>query len=107
MGHRAERNPNKRGNFMWHSFAAKRVYTLDEVVAACKRRIAEGGVDNPDQKEAMVELLRRDAPQKIVWSPFSTGWGASPFNPNCWRRTDGEPAVSLEKVEQASKGTFR
>lgn len=46
-----------------------------------------------DRKRGLLELLRKHAPPAIVWSPFSTGWGASPFNPNCWRSAKNEPVL--------------
>ena len=33
-------------------------------------------------------LLRSD-----FWSPFSIGWGASPFNLNCRRAAEGKPVL--------------
>jgi len=77
----------------WHDFQPGQQYTLQEVVSACERRIAQGGVIQGDRKQQLVDLLRKHAPSICVWSPFSTGWGASPFNPNCWQTTDRKPVL--------------
>jgi hypothetical protein len=73
----------------WHHFQPGERYRLSEVVATCEKRIEDGGVQSVAEKQGLVELLRQHAPAVVVWSPFSTGWGASPFNPNCWRAEDG------------------
>lgn len=77
----------------WHSFQPGEQYALGEVIAACERRIADGGVIQGERKQRLVDLLREHGPPSVVWSPFSTGWGASPFNPNCWRTPDGRPVL--------------
>ncbi|MBX9580693.1 MAG: hypothetical protein K2X87_10330 [Gemmataceae bacterium] len=77
----------------WHHFQPGEGYPLSEVVATCERRVREGGVLAVAEKQGMVDLLRRHAPAVVVWSPFSTAWGASPFNPNCWRAEDGAAVV--------------
>jgi hypothetical protein len=77
----------------WHDFWPGQPYALDTVVAACERRIADGGVIREERKQYLVNRLREHAPSSIVWSPFSSGWGASPFNPNCWLSVDGRPVL--------------
>jgi hypothetical protein len=78
----------------WHEFKPSSQYLLSHVVAVCERRIAEGGVIRAAQKGTLVHRLASCAPPTIVWFPFSSGWGASPFNPDCWRTTDGRPAMT-------------
>ncbi len=73
----------------WHHFQAGERYRLSEVVATCERRVAIGGVLCVTEKRGLFELLRQHAPAEVVWAPCSSGWGASPFNPNCWRSADG------------------
>lgn len=77
----------------WHNFQRNGRYSLAEVIAVCERRIADGGVIRGANKQRLVDLMREHAPQEVVWSPFSTGWGASPFNPGCWHRINGDPVV--------------
>ena|ERR1017187_4816331 len=82
-----------------------------EVVAICDERIREGCIKREDTKKLLVrsmeEHLRemeQDADPTIVWQPMSeAGFGASPFNPNCWRRTDGSPILSQEVWRTVSK----
>lgn len=77
----------------WHSFKIGREYSRNEVIAICNRQIERGGIVDVEGKREALERLRRHAPTMIVWSPVSSGWGASPFNPRCWRTPDNEPAV--------------
>ena len=43
-----------------------------------------------ETKTAMVDRFEKEAPLTVVWQPFTPlGWGASPFNKNCWRALDG------------------
>ena len=74
----------------WHGFKPKEAYLLTHVLKAGDRRIEDGQVIAAEQKRGILELLRQHAPQTMIWSPFARkGWGASPFNPNCWQTLKG------------------
>lgn len=77
----------------WHDFQQDEEYPIDRVIAVCERRIRDGGVVAAEQKQHMVDLMRRYAPPTVVWSPEGAGWGASPFNPKCWRTADKKPVI--------------
>ncbi len=69
-------------------------YLLSEVIGACDARIREGGVVRSESKNAKVRLMEAQAPATIVWCPKTErGWGASPFNKNCWRTVEGNPII--------------
>ncbi|KAA0225915.1 MAG: hypothetical protein AKCLJLPJ_02205 [Fimbriimonadales bacterium] len=80
----------------WHNFRTGQHYSLEDVVATCERRIKEGKVKDVRDKRDLLAQMRLSAPRTVVWSPFSTGWGASPFNPNCWRTVQGTPILPDE-----------
>lgn len=50
----------------WHSFQPGEQYALGEVIAACERRIADGGVIQGERKQRLVNLLREHAPPSVV-----------------------------------------
>jgi hypothetical protein len=77
----------------WHPFELGKLYPLAEVLAVCERRLTDGAVLALEEKRRLVELMRSHGPNEMVWSPASTGWGASPFNPNNWRANDGAPIL--------------
>ena len=57
-----------------------------------------------NSKVRLCREMEQDADPTIVWQPMSeAGFGASPFNPNCWRRTDGSPILSQEVWRTVSK----
>jgi len=69
-------------------------YLLDEVITACDIRLREGGVKRVKSKSKMVRRMEKYAPPTIVWCPKrDRGWGASPFNENCWRSVEGGPII--------------
>jgi len=77
----------------WHNFQPGEVYSLASVLEAGERRIQDGGILDVEGKRMALALLRDHAPSELVWAPFSSGWGASPFNPRCWRSVSGRPVV--------------
>ena len=77
----------------WHDFQPGERYTRAYMVAACERRIRNGGVTSIEEKKQLLDQIQKHAPEILVWSPLSSGWGASPFNPNCWRTTEGNAIV--------------
>ena len=77
----------------WHDFQPGEQYPLAKVVADCERRIRDSGVVSAEQKQGMVDLMQQHAPETVVWSPSGAGWGASPFNPNCWRTAEGSAVI--------------
>jgi hypothetical protein len=69
-------------------------HLLDEVIIACDIRLREGGVERVESKNKMVRRMEKYAPATIVWCPKTYwGWGASPFNENCWRTVEGGPII--------------
>lgn len=82
----------------WHNFESGQTYNLNEVVAVCEERLRTDKVTDIAGKHALVAKIESNAPSEIVWSPFSTGWGASPFNPSCWKSTTGS-AILPDSVE--------
>jgi hypothetical protein len=89
-----ERCPDQGEEFMarcWHYFLQGNHYSKTEILAACDQQLSE--VKDPEGKKQRIEKMKRHAPETVVWSPFSSGWGCSPFNPNCWKTADGEPIL--------------
>jgi hypothetical protein len=71
-------------------FEVDKQYARADVVGACDARIREGGVIRDKSKNLMVRRIEKYAPAIIVWKPSrEQGWGASPFNKNCWRTIGG------------------
>jgi hypothetical protein len=69
-------------------------YLLEEVIIACDIRMRWGGVKRVESKNEIVRRMEKYAPPTIVWCPKTfNGWGASPFNPNCWRTVEGGPII--------------
>jgi len=78
-------------------FEVGKEYALAYVVAVCDARIREGGVIRIDAKGAKVRRMEKYAPPNVVWSPSNErGWGASPFNKNCWRTVEGGTIIPSE-----------
>ena len=75
----------------WHNLEAGRHYSSDEVVRVCEKHIADGKVDNPPQKRGYVDVIRKCPHEVVVFSPFGSGWGCSPMNPNAWKTPKGGP----------------
>jgi hypothetical protein len=79
-------------------------YLLEEVIGACDARIREGGVIRSDSKDAKVRWMEKSAPATIVWTPLTErGWGASPFNKNCWRTVEGGPIIPRTQARSEKK----
>lgn len=89
----------------WHPFVVGEAADKASVLRVCEDRLASGAVLCTEEKRRYVGLLREHAPAVLVWSPMSSGWGASPFNPNNWRNTDGgsvlPPSVKIYEPPHA------
>ncbi len=77
----------------WHSLQPGKRYPLEDVLSVCEKRIRDGGVEDVEGKEQMLDMMKQHAPETVVWSPGSGGWGRSPFNPNCWQTVNGTPIL--------------
>ena len=75
----------------WHNFQPGQEYAQTEVVSVLSQRIRSGNVENPDQKEEYLDLIRAASATRLVFDPKGTGWGSSPLNPNNWRTPEGVP----------------
>jgi len=83
----------------WHEFELGEKYLKEQVVSACLKRISEGGVLKTETKSELVQQIDKQPQPTIVWTPFQPqGWGASPFNPNCWRTPEGDPIIPQDRV---------
>jgi hypothetical protein len=80
----------------WHPFVTGEPVAKESVLRVCEERLASGAVLCGDEKRRYVALMREHAPAVMVWSPMSSGWGASPFNPNNWRSLDGQPVLPVD-----------
>ena len=83
----------------WHQFNEGQQYPGDEVIATCETHIASGGVVALRGKGRWLEIIRACQHEFIVYRPFSTGWGRSPMNPNCWRGPHGEEIWDRHTVQ--------
>ena len=73
----------------WY-FQSGEKYLLDEVIIACDIRLSQGSVKKVKSKNEIVRRMEKHAPPTIVGCPKTArGWGASPFNKNCWRTVGG------------------
>jgi len=87
----------------WHPFECGKPYSLAEVVSTSERRIDNGGVIRTGSKRDLVKSIEHCGHETLVWSPTNTaGWGASPFNPNCWRTLDGTPIFKRKGASKTS-----
>ena len=73
----------------WHTFETGNTYSTLQALAVCWNRLESGAVADVPDKLKMLEWIRRLAPERVVFAPFSSGWGASPLNPNCWQVPGG------------------
>ena len=78
----------------WHSFEDGSTYSRPEIIDACTRQLNQ--VKDLEGKQAILILLAKHAPSQLRWSPHGSGWGRSPFNPNCWKTLDGGPAIAAD-----------
>jgi len=92
----------------WY-FTRDEKYLLSEVIGACDARIREGGVIRKERKDEMVREMEKLSLASIVWCPKADqGWGASPFNKNCWRTVEGAPIIpGTEASQKRRSGTSR
>ena len=66
-----------------HGFKKGQRVPKGVVVTACLQHIEDGGVDDPDGKRRRVEQIGALPAEVLRFAP-TTGWGASPLNPNAW-----------------------
>jgi hypothetical protein len=84
----------------WHPFQKGNPYPADDVIQICQTYLDSGKVKSVREKQGYLERFSDSEFSSFVFSPFSSGWGASPFNPNCWQSTGGEPIVrALDEPE--------
>lgn len=88
----------------WHKFKPGGIYPTLQVLAECWNRLQSGAVAEVADKVRLLELIRRVAPEQIVYTPFSTGWGASPLNPNCWKDPGGGTMLHGVTVAEPAGG---
>ena len=84
-------------------FEVGKKYDLSDVIGACNARIREGGVIRSESKFEMVREMEKLTLATVVWCPKGNGgWGASPFNKNCWRTVAGGPIIpsDVDKSER-------
>lgn len=86
----------------YHGYTQGESVPIDEIVHLCEKRIRHGHIYEKSipEKQAYVDVLKASGHEFLVWSPRSLGWGASPFNLNCWRTPEGNP---LQQTSQSSK----
>jgi hypothetical protein len=48
-------------------------------------------VDNPDEKGRYVQVIADCPHDEIRFSPFGSGWGRSPMNPDAWKTPADKP----------------
>lgn len=82
----------------WHGFTEGGTISLAMVVEVCERHIRSGGVIDRAHHMERLNIIRNCGHQFIVYSPFGTGYGRTPLNPNCWRTVDGQPIAPRVSV---------
>lgn len=87
-----------------YEFVKGNEYFRSEVVGVCHERIREGCIKREETKTALVRAMEKHAPAKMVWQPAErSGLRPSPFNPNCWRTTEGSSILSQKDWRTVSK----
>jgi len=93
----------------WHPFIEGEPVETEHVIRLCGERLDSGKVLDAEEKQCYIDFFVRHAPETMVWKPMSTGWGASPFNPNNWRTLDGDPVraegTPIDGLEPETVGT--
>ena len=58
----------------WHTFETGNTYSTLQALAVCWNRLESGAVADVPDKLKMLEWIRRLAPERVVFAPFSSGW---------------------------------
>ena len=80
----------------YHGFApGERVHT-DRIISVCEQRIRDGHIKATSipEKQGYLVVIRDCGHDFLIWSPQSSHWGASPFNPNNWKSPEGQPITT-------------
>ena len=77
----------------YHGYQPGESVPTMKIVVLCQRRLDGGyikGTSKPE-KQGYIDTIHKCGHSSLIWTPISTGWGASPFNLNCWRSPAGSP----------------
>lgn len=77
----------------WHPFKADASYPVSEIIPILLSYLESGNIRDVSDKARIVGLLDPYVSEKAIFRPFSTGWGASPYNLSTWRSLNGDKLV--------------
>lgn len=86
-----------------HPFQAGRAYSVDKIVRFLRKTLNSGRIANVREKNGYIELIEYSSYKKAKFIPFSSGWGASPLNPNTWKTMRGKPLLPNFKRKKRRK----
>jgi hypothetical protein len=87
----------------WHPFKSGEAYKVDYIVSTLTKHLDSGQVQDVGDKSRLVGLLEPYHGQQSFFHPFSSGWGASPYNLSVWRTADGAKLVSNYKPKRTRR----
>jgi len=85
------------------NFKSGNKYTIEEIIKKLNEILDSGKITNIRDKMACVELIKNSNESEAIFKPFSTGWGASPFNTKCWKKVNGEILIKLKSDKRKRK----
>lgn len=92
----------------WHPFQSGSIYEVSDIIPILLQHLDSGQVRDVRDKSRLVGLLEPYRGQQAFFRPFSTGWGASPYNLSTWQNKDGTKVVTNHKPERKRRGfSFR
>jgi hypothetical protein len=60
-------------------------------------------MNSPEEHIRWLEHIRNCGHPMLVFSPFGSGWGRSPMNPNAWKTPEGSPIWTPRTVPRESR----
>lgn len=84
----------------WHPFKIGEAYDVDLIISTLAKHLDSGRVRDVGDKSRLIGLLEPYRGQKAFFHPFSSGWGASPYNLSTWRTDNGTKLVCNYKAER-------
>ncbi|MCG8528057.1 MAG: HNH endonuclease [Opitutales bacterium] len=87
----------------WHTFKESEEYLVTEIVETLLEDMESGRVEDVKGKMPLIELFEKERNTSAIYTPFGSAWGSSPYNPNVWKRKNGEDLITGYRKPRSRK----
>jgi hypothetical protein len=87
----------------WHPFTANQAYLVTQILKVLYRDLETGRVQDVYGKIPLLELFEEHKDESAIFTPFGGAWGQSPYNPNVWKKDNGEDLIQGYRKPRARK----